>query len=116
MTDASRDVRGRGAGAAQDGFRYSLPKTSGGGAICAQFVRCGKPRCRCMTTEYRHGPYSYYFRRVRGRLVKEYIHREDADELRAFCAATRAGRRDHSAAWETWRTLATLVREAERRG
>lgn len=71
------------------------------GAICAQFVKCGKAGCKCSRGEL-HGPYYYRFTREDGRLRKSYVRKSeaaaalaeqrDARELTARLAP--AGRRD----------------------
>lgn len=43
------------------------------GAVCRQWVRCGKPNCRCARGE-KHEAY-YRFWREGGRLRKEYVRR-----------------------------------------
>jgi hypothetical protein len=47
------------------------------GAICAQFVRCGKAGCKCSRGEL-HGPYYYRFTREGGRLRKSYVPKSKA--------------------------------------
>lgn len=43
------------------------------GCLIRQFVRCGKPNCRCVSGQP-HGPYFYYFfRDAYGRAHKEYV-------------------------------------------
>lgn len=94
----------------------ALPKTP---AVCAQWVRCGKPGCRCARGEP-HGPYYYLFWREGGRLRKRYVRAADAVAVAAACAA----RRDRERRWrrlvranrQTWRALAAEVRAVERRG
>ncbi len=49
-------------------------------AICRQYRKCGKPRCRC-TNGRLHGPYYFYFYRVGGRLKKTYIRQVAAKDL-----------------------------------
>jgi hypothetical protein len=88
-----------------------LPKTLSG-AVCAQWVRCGRPNCRCSRGQL-HGPYHYRFWREGGRLRKEYIRPEDLEEVRARCEARRQFRRELRAGWQQWRSLAGAVREAE---
>lgn len=96
--------------------RQSLPKTA---AICVQWNRCGKARCRCTRGEL-HGPYHYRFPRVGGRLQKRYVRLAEVDAAREASRTQRnAGqerRRTNSATWETWRELAKSVREVERVG
>lgn len=43
------------------------------GCFRCEFVRCGKSRCRCSSTSYRHGPYWYRYYRRAGRLVSKYV-------------------------------------------
>jgi hypothetical protein len=55
-----------------------LPKV---GALCAQWVRCGTPGCRCARGEL-HGPYYYRFWREEGRLRKRYVRLDDVLAVR----------------------------------
>ena len=81
-----------------------LPKTIPDklpGAVCAQYVRCGKPDCKCARGEL-HGPYWYRFWREDGcKLHKQYVRKADLEAVRAACAAYREeesrGTRDHQA-------------------
>ena len=50
---------------------------SAGGAVCAQYVRCGKAGCKCSRGEL-HGPYYYRFTREGGRLRKSYVKKSEA--------------------------------------
>ena len=92
----------------------TLPKT---GAVCAQWVRCGKPTCRCAGGAL-HGPYYARFARVDGMLRKRYVKLAAADRARAEADAARdLARTDRAARAEArrrWGALAALVREAER--
>lgn len=101
-----------------------LPKTDAPeglpGVVRPQFVRCGKPACRCASGDPadRHGPYYYRFWRERGRLRKRYVRPADLDATRAACArrqarerARREARRDLRARLADFRTRA---REVER--
>ena len=58
------------------------------GAVVAQYVRCGKPSCRCARGEL-HGPYWYLFRRVGGRLKKTYLRPGQVEAARAACEEWR---------------------------
>lgn len=72
-----------------------LPKTSthAAGTVHAQFVRCGKPGCRCATGDL-HGPYFYRFWRDElGRLHKQYVRQADVDAVREACRAAQAEKR-----------------------
>src|SRR5688500_3008296 len=54
--------------------------------ICTQYVRCGKPKCRCVGGAL-HGPYFYHFTRENGRLRKRYNKKADVEaEKRALAA------------------------------
>src|SRR5262245_58841038 len=89
----------------------TLPKTLPG-AVCPQWVLCGREGCRC-AQGCPHGPYFYRFWREGGRLRKQYVRRQDVDQVWAQCQARREGRQE-SAGWlELWRQLADLAREAE---
>jgi len=93
------------------------PKT-GEGAICVQWVRCGKPTCRCMQGGPKHGPYyaRYWWRD--GRRYKRYVCQRDAADVVAACFARRESERDGRAraeeARQEWRDVLALIREAER--
>jgi hypothetical protein len=64
-----------------DVFAEMLPKIPRpwleAGAVCAQYVRCGKPNCRCASGGL-HGPYYYRFTREGGRLRKRYVRKAEA--------------------------------------
>ena len=86
-----------------------LPKTLPG-VVCQQWVRCGRPGCRCARGSP-HGPYFYRFWRDGGRLRKEYVRRSDVAQVWAQCQA-----RQELAGWrEVWRQMAAQVREVEQR-
>ena len=61
------------------------------GAVLPQYVRCGKPNCRCSSRrrEDLHGPYFYRFHRESGRLRKAYVPKDRVDQVRAACARYR---------------------------
>ena len=61
----------------------TLPKMEAG-SIHAQFVRCGRPGCRCAAGRL-HGPYFYRFWREAGRLRKAYVLRSQLDDVRTAC-------------------------------
>ena len=58
------------------------------GAVCAQYMRCGKPNCRCANGDL-HGPYHCFFYRINGRLIKRYVRKADAPLMMARCLAYR---------------------------
>jgi hypothetical protein len=63
---------------------HSLPKTLKG-VVRPQWVRCGKPTCRCARGAL-HGPYYYRFWREHGRLRKQYVCAAEVNDVRAACA------------------------------
>ena len=98
-----------------------LPKTTAPaelpGSVLPQFVRCGKPRCRCASGDL-HGPYFYRFWRADGRLRKAYVRPHALDATRAACARRRAReRRERERSRETRALIASFrarSREVER--
>ena len=94
----------------------ALPKTAAA-AVCAQWVRCGKPGCRCARGE-RHGPYHYVFRRQGGRLRKRYVRQADVATVQAQAQRRRERARrarEQRVAWrQQWRALLAGIREMER--
>jgi hypothetical protein len=95
----------------QNKSRVPLPKILPG-VVRPQWVRCGRPGCRCYRGEP-HGPYFYRFWREGGRLRKAYVRPEDLGQVRARCEARRRARREHKAAWQAWRGLLAAVRQVE---
>src|SRR5262249_13256789 len=86
----------------------TLPKTLTG-VVCVQWMRCGRPGCRCARGRS-HGPYFYRFWREDGRQRKCYVKRTDLADVRAACEARRQARRELSAGWEEWRQIVSVVR------
>src|SRR5262245_40164378 len=91
----------------------ALPKTLPG-AVCLQWVRCGRRNCRCARRRL-HGPYFYRFWREGGRLRKAYVRPADLGQVVLQCRQHRLLRRELAAWWDRWREMAAVVREAERR-
>ena len=88
----------------------SLPKKMPG-SVHAQYVRCGKPTCKCARGEL-HGAYFYHFVRVGGRLTKRYLKAHEVEQMQVACTAQREedkARRAQSR--ETWQ----LIREMKAR-
>lgn len=87
-----RGLRGAGLCANESGDSKVLPKVIPDklpGTVHEQYIRCGKPNCRCAQGKL-HGPYYYRFWRDRGgRLHKEYVHKADVEVVRAACEARR---------------------------
>ena len=78
------------------------------GSVHAQYVRCGKPTCRCARGEL-HGAYYYHFVRVGGRLKKRYLKAPEVEQARAACAAWREAERVRRArSCETWQLIRSV--------
>lgn len=70
------------------------------GSLSARYLRCGNPRCRCREhPDNRHGPYTYWTRKVSGRTVSRLMSAEQAERYRPW--------------FEDARRLRELVRELE---
>ncbi len=61
------------------------------GSVCVQWVRCGRPNCRCAKGRL-HGPYHYHFWREGGKLRKQYVKPEAVEDMRERCEARRRHR------------------------
>lgn len=94
-----------------------LPKimTAARGTVHTEYKRCGKLNCRCRTRNELHGAYFYHFVRVNGTLTKRYLRPDEADLMRAACAARQKREREHRAAVrlgrESWRELLAALRQ-----
>jgi hypothetical protein len=89
----------------------ALPKSLSG-VVCRQWVRCGRPNCRCARGEL-HGPYFYHFARENGRLRKRYVRPAEVEGVRAACQARQRQRRE-LADWQEWcRQMADQLREVQ---
>jgi hypothetical protein len=84
------------------------------GAVCPQWVRCGNHTCHCARGEL-HGPYYYRFWHEGGRRRKQYVRREQVEEVRARCQARREARRELQEWRQMWRDMAALLKEVEQR-
>jgi hypothetical protein len=91
----------------------TLPKTLPG-AVCVQWVRCGRTTCRC-ARGHPHGPYFYRFWREGARLRKRYVRPPQLERVRGQCRAHREARREARDWREVWRQMVAQVREVERR-
>jgi hypothetical protein len=71
--DAESSAAGRNASArrtpAPGGELVATPL----GCFRQVLIRCGKDRCRCSSSDYRHGPYWYRYYWRRGRVVCRYV-------------------------------------------
>jgi hypothetical protein len=93
----------------------TLPKIPLPGVVRPQWVRCGRPNCRCARGDL-HGPYFYRFWREGGRLRKEYVKQSEVEQVRACCDERRRSRQQLGAAWRQWRQLADALRQADLAG
>jgi hypothetical protein len=86
-----------------------LPKI---GAICEQFIRCGKPNCRCSRGKL-HGPYFYMFYREGSRLRKVYVRREDVEKFREARESKRKNRNLVNQGNKLLRDLRSALKDVE---
>jgi hypothetical protein len=113
-------------------MRESLPKTDGKtgktskmrlaelldlpGSIHIQYVRCGRPNCRCASgrRECWHGPHFYYFYRLEGKNRKRYVRRDQVEWIRSICEVRRQTqaqiKREQRQAWNMIRTIRNQLR------
>jgi hypothetical protein len=89
-----------------------LPKILLPGVVCWQWVRCGRPGCRCARGQL-HGPYAYRFFRQGKRLRKEYVPKALAQQVTEACETRRAFRQQLKASLQDWRDLLSDIREGE---
>jgi len=55
------------------------------GSVSSVYVKCGKPYCRCKTDENaKHGPYTVWTRKVKGKTVTKYLSEKQAKLCREF--------------------------------
>jgi hypothetical protein len=89
----------------------------GGGAVCVQWVCCGRLWCRCMSGGPKHGPYYARFWWQDGRRYKRYVRQADATEVAATCSTRREAERCQRVEAQTtrnaWREVRDLIREVE---
>ena len=104
-------VKSAGAAPIQSENAITLPKMTKG-SVHAQWVKCGKPGCRCARGEL-HGPYFYLFWRENGRLRKKYVRRSDLLQVLSATTAYRMERRGMRIAWRRLRELREVIRGAE---
>lgn len=87
------------------------------GTVHEQFVRCGKPNCKCVRGEL-HGAYFYHFIRVNGKLKKRYLRRDEVESWRLACGENqkreKAQRLEQSATWQLLRRLRSDLRRYSR--
>jgi hypothetical protein len=55
------------------------------GSVMSVYIKCGKPYCRCNTDENaKHGPYTVWTRKVKGKTVTRYLSEKQAKLCREF--------------------------------
>lgn len=55
------------------------------GSVLSVYIKCGKPYCRCNTDENaKHGPYTVWTRKVKGKTVTRYLSEKQAKLCREF--------------------------------
>lgn len=55
------------------------------GSVMSVYVKCGKPYCRCKTDENaKHGPYTIWTRKVKGKTVTKYLSKKQAKQCREY--------------------------------
>ena len=55
------------------------------GSVMSVYVKCGKPYCRCKTDENaKHGPYTVWTRKVKGKTVTKYLSEKQAKLCREY--------------------------------
>jgi hypothetical protein len=89
----------------------TLPKTLPG-MVCRQWVRCGRPGCRCARGQL-HGPYLYHFARENGRLRKRYVRPAELADVQAACQARQRERRELAEWRASCRQLSAQLREVQ---
>jgi hypothetical protein len=89
-----------------------LPKTMPG-TVHAQYIRCGKPNCKCVRGEL-HGAYYYHFVRIGGRLRKRYLKASEVEAVKSACLARQERHKreieNNKAAWDKLRDLRQELR------
>lgn len=86
------------------------------GSLLRQWVRCGKPSCRCARGDL-HGPYWYrYWRDEEGRAHKHYVAPSRLDEIEAGIAERRRGYTAFNTVLERVRSLAKVLATVDDRG
>ena len=112
-----RDVFGDGAASAACTKSAKPSPKHDEGAICVQWVRCGRSWCRCMQGGPKHGPYYARFWWQGGRRYKRYVRRADATEAAETCSTRRETERfqraEAEASRQAWREVRDWNREFE---
>lgn len=68
-------------------------------ALVEHGIRCGKPNCKCATSDYRHGPYAYlYWRDGAGDAHRVYVPKAEVATVRETIGLRQAIDRERR--WE----------------
>lgn len=60
------------------------------GSVSAVYQQCGKENCRCHNDpEYRHGPYSLWTRKIKGKTVSRFLNQQNAQECKEWITNQR---------------------------
>jgi hypothetical protein len=93
-----------------------LPKKASeikNGGVYRQLIRCGKPKCKCVSGELHEG--FYFMRRFGGRLRKTYIRKRDVGAFSRLVEEARANREHerfpHSEVHRTLKAARAALRE-----
>ena len=92
----------------------TLPKMIRG-SIHVQWVKCGRPNCRCNRGDP-HGPYYYLFQWIGGRLRKTYVSRKRLPEVAAAVESYHDICRKVNTGWPRIRSGADALRLAQALG
>lgn len=82
-------------------------------AVCAQYVKCGKPNCKCASGQS-HGPYFAAFWKENGRMCKRYIRLADVEQMRELSEQPRLLLREIAENNARLRQLKAFMREHEK--
>ncbi|PYP82744.1 MAG: hypothetical protein DMF61_25525 [Blastocatellia bacterium AA13] len=82
-------------------------------AICPQFRKCGKERCRC-NDGHLHGPYYFEFYRKDGRLKKRYVRSADAERVWTIYSLYRARQKKRAADRKEFTEMSRELRNIKR--
>ena len=92
--------------------QFSRKTTELPGCLLAEYVRCGKPTCRCVTGGPQHGPYWRRFWREAGRTRSVYVRQADVDATRRAIAQWQRTHPSLRSLLRDLRALTSLGKEA----
>lgn len=60
------------------------------GSVSAVYRECGKENCRCSDNpKFRHGPYSLWTRKIKGKTISRFLNDKNAQECKAWISNQR---------------------------